>query len=423
MMEISKSYRYELGDGLVVKTASNSDDIERVAECDIKVFNEEGIAQMHRKLFLNHPNMKINDLIFVEDEKTGKVVSTICFLPWEICYQDIKLKVGEMGIVGTVEEYRRRGLIRSQAEYFKKILNQRGYHLSVIQGIPYFYRQFGYEYSLPLEGGYSIELHQIPDPKGNDINNYTFRAGNFQDIPILQSMYEKASEELDIHTCRNSSIWQYLLEHNPMTHASSEVWMVENNKKAVAYFQIEKHPFGDALTVNEISWMDCNTMMAVMHQIKILAIERNKPNIRLKLPANCPLSQLSRYYGARDLGNYAWQVHVPDMARLIGSIGVVLERRIAKSPFADLTDTVKINLYEESLQLQFNHGKLIDIQKTKPGTGPIRIPPRAAILLIFGYRSREELIKLWPDMGMPAKESYLIDVIFPKMKSWLYASY
>ncbi|MBM3211261.1 hypothetical protein FJZ33_03510, partial [Candidatus Poribacteria bacterium] len=100
MMEISQPYRYELGDGLVVKTASNSDDIERVAECDIKVFNEEGIAQMHRKLFLNHPNMKINDLIFVEDEKTGKVVSTICFLPWEICYQGAKLKVGEMGIVG-----------------------------------------------------------------------------------------------------------------------------------------------------------------------------------------------------------------------------------------------------------------------------------------------------------------------------------
>ena len=417
-------YIKDLGDGLILRTAANTGDIERVAECSMKVFGEEGIGWMHRKLFTQHPYTKPDHLIFVEDEKTGKVISTICLLPWEIYYDEVRLKVGEMGIVGTIEPYRRRGLIRAQAEYHRELLNQEGFDLSVIQGIPYFYRQFGYEYSIPLEGGFLVEFHQISDLQNDEKEIFTFRNANSDDIPILKRIHNESSQELDIHIHREESIWRYFLEYNPITQTGFEIWVVENDKKEViGYFHIQKYPFGKALTVNEVSSMSYDAMMAVLRQLKKLAIERNKPNIRLCLPASCGLSRLAKYFGAHDTGNYAWQIYVPDMARLLRSIAPVLEKRIAKSPFTGFTESLKLSFYEEAFNLNFEDGKIIDIQKLEKPEGSVRIPPRAAIPLIFGYRSREELENSWTDLDTPPKEAYLIDVMFPKMTAWIYTVY
>jgi hypothetical protein len=66
-------YLRELGDGLVLKTAVNQADIERVATCYSAIFDAdegEDIGGWCRRLFLYHPNTQLDDLIFVEDEKT-----------------------------------------------------------------------------------------------------------------------------------------------------------------------------------------------------------------------------------------------------------------------------------------------------------------------------------------------------------------
>lgn len=417
-------YQRDLGDGLVLKTAASEDDIERVVKCSLGVFREEGIGRLHRKLFLHHPSTKISDLIFVEDEKINCVVSTLCLIPWAVSYEDVRLKVGEMGIVGTLEPYRRRGLIRVQAEFFRELLIQRGFDMSMIQGIPHFYRQFGYEYALPLEGGYRVELHQVSEPGEDEKSRFSFRPETASDIPILKRLYHEAAQEFSIHACRDNEIWQYLLEHSPDTQTAFEGWVVEEIDKGIAgYFHIQKFPFGNSLTVNEVSRMNYEVALAVLRQTKKLAVERNKPDIRLNLPLGCVIAQVARYHGAYDLGNYAWQILIPDMARFLRTIGPVLERRLAGSPFADLNETLKFNFYKETAQLQFTKGKLTQVQMIKYGDGAVRIPPRAAVPLIFGYRSREELQRSWPDLGMPPRESYLIDFLFPKMSSCIYPNY
>ena len=112
---MSKTIR-ELDNGFAIKTADSDADVERVAKFDSVVFDDK-VGDLCRQLFTNHPNTKISDLIFIENEK-GDVISSLCLIPWEWDYGGVTLKVGEMGIVGTAEEYRQRGFIRSQVEYF-----------------------------------------------------------------------------------------------------------------------------------------------------------------------------------------------------------------------------------------------------------------------------------------------------------------
>ena len=152
-----------LEDGLILRTAKDEQDVERVAALTKTVFEGEEVDTLTRGLFLHHPDTSLDDLIFVQDEKSGKAVSTLCLIPWTWRCEDVEIPAGELGIVGTLEEYRGRGLIRKQVELFKQRLRERGCLLSQIQGIPYFYRQFGYEYALPLERWLKLQVRRIPD--------------------------------------------------------------------------------------------------------------------------------------------------------------------------------------------------------------------------------------------------------------------
>lgn len=416
--------RRELGDGLVLKTAASEEDIERVVQCHNVSFEEEAIGEFCRRLFLHHPNTQHSDLIFVEDEKTGEVVSSLCLIPWQWRYEDVVLKVGEMAVVGTKKKYRRRGLIRAQADYLKEQLRERGFHISQIQGIPYFYRQFGYEYTLPLQGGYRVELHQVPESKEDEEPDFICRPATAEDLPIIKRLYDEAAQDLQISVCRDDAVWSYLLEHSIVTFVGFEQWVVECvDKGVIGYFHIEKYGFGSGVNVSEVSRLSYDAALAVLRQLKKLAAEREKPYIRLALPRNCVLMQTAQYHGAYDMGTYAWQIHIPDMARLLNTIGPILESRLAGSPFAGLTGEVKLNFYRESVVLHFAEGKLKLVQSLDSGDGSIRVPPRAAVPLLLGYRSREELRDPWPDMGMPSKEAYLMDVLFPKMTSHIYTIY
>ena len=150
-----------LDDGLVLRTAAGPEDVERAAAFNGLIHGPE-LEPTIRDLMTHYPGIDGRDLVLVEDESTGQIVSSLLLIPWTLSYEGVALPVGEMGMVGTLEAYRRRGLVRVQDAYFKRRLRERGCLLSLIQGIPYFYRQFGYEYALPLEGGLLLGSRDLP---------------------------------------------------------------------------------------------------------------------------------------------------------------------------------------------------------------------------------------------------------------------
>lgn len=424
-MSQSEAYGKKLGDGLVLKTAANEDDVKRIADCDAEVFGkEECVDELCISLFTKHPKVSLDDLIYIEDEKTGQVVSTLCLIPWKWKYEDVTIEVGELGIVGTRPPYRKKGLIRTQVDFFKEKLNERKFDISKIQGIPYFYRQFDYEYTVPLEGGYELELHQIPDLKKDEKPKYNIRPEAHSDLQILAKLYDEAADNLQICAYRDDSIWQYLNISASTESMGFESWVVEDlESNIVGYFRVKKHGFASGLIVYEISELNYDMTMDILRYLKKLATERSKPNIRLNLPDNSAIVKASLYHGGRDVGKYAWQIHIPDMPRFIKKIAPVLEKRIANSPFAGFTEDILLNLHIDTISIGFSNGKITKVESQGPSGGPMAIPPRAATAMVLGYRSREELKPHWPDLSMAPRYKYLADILFPKMTSHIYTIY
>ncbi len=413
-----------LGNGLIMRSIRDSDDVERLAAFNGQIFGGL-VTQMTRSLILSHPHTRPEHWLYVEDESTGQIVSSLGLIPWLWSYEGVTLKSGEMAIVGTHEDYRNRGLIRTLAVRHKELLHEGEYDLSHIQGIPYFYRQFGYEYAMSLESGWHVEFHNLPDVPSETAAAYHFRLATLDDLPLLMGMYDEAAATMAVHTIRDGNSWRFQFESTAGSETEGEFWLIlDSAGQPVGYCRIAYHGFGKGLIISETSRLNHHAAEALLFQLKTLAVERSKPDIRLNLPENSDLVRLAKGWNAHNHGTYAWQIHLVDPARLLRKLAPVLERRIACSAFAGLDQHVYINLYRDTLDLHFERGKLLTVTSIGPGDqGEIRLPPLLLAPLLLGYRSRQELSYMYPDVGCWGPAQPLIDVMFPGLESFLFTIY
>jgi hypothetical protein len=396
----------------------------RVADFD-GVIHGSGVTDMARELMLNHPHTRPEHWLYVEDEHTAQIVSSLCLIPWTWRYGDIELKAGEAGIVGTLEAYRRRGLVREMFARHAELLHEGDFDLSQIQGIAYFYRQFGYQYALPLEGGWRVDLHLIPQPGGDQQPPYCFRQATLDDLPSLMRLYAEAADDLSISTVRDEDIWRYLLGPSMQTDMRAETWLIyDGQARQVGYIRIPEHGFGEGLIVGEASRTSYAVALATLQHLKSLAVERNKPYIRLNVPRGNVLVQSARDLGAHDAGTYAWQISVPSVGRLLRKLGPLLEQRLQNSPYAGLSQALCLNLYREAFELRFSGGVL---EAVRPlgfcDRSGLRLPPFLVAPLLLGWRSYEELRFICPDLSASGMWRSLVDVLFPKVDSFIYTVY
>lgn len=409
--------KQDLGGGLTLRTAESLQDFERIAEFN-GLIHEPELAPAVLDLMTHYPGIDGRDVVLVEDE-AGRIVSSMLLIPWTLTFEGMPLRVGEMGMVGTLEPYRRRGLVRAQDALFKRRLAERCCQLSLIQGIPYFYRQFGYEYALPLEGGLLLSHRELPMSPAA----FAFRQATPEDASVLAVLYDQASRDLAIATVRTEETWRYLLSHG-VGALACETWLVLDASGAAAgYIRLPVYHFDEELTVNEVSRLDHAPALTTLHWLKQLAGERGKPGVRLNVPAGCTLVRLARSLGGHDLGTYAWQVHLPDIAAFLNAIGPVLERRLAASPFVGLNRSLTLCFYRASVTMRFDGGRLAEVTLGRSCDHGLRFPPSTFIPVLFGWRTVEQMRLAYPDLSMPDEDKLLVETLFPPMAGFLYPSY
>jgi hypothetical protein len=408
-----------LDGGLTLRSVAGAGDVERVAAFDAQIHGA-GTEPTWRAWMTEHPAARPDHWLYVEEEATRRVVAALCLLSWRVQYEGVPLRSAEMGVVGTLEEHRGRGLQRALNQRFLEIVSDEGYELSHIQGIPYFYRQFGYEYAAPLEAWWCVEPYRIPaePPLG-----LACRPATEQDLPALVRLYDEAAPALGFGALRDARTWSYLLGPALGTETGAETWVVTAAGEAAGYVRVARQGFGEGLIVSECSLLSFDAALAALGLFRRLAEERGKPFVRLNLPANSALVAAARALGGRDEGAYAWQIRIPDAPRLLRAIAPALERRLAASMFAGLTRTLHIGLYRHGVRLRFEGGQLAEVSATPSNGGDVRLPPQLLAPLVLGYRTFGELSAMFPDASADGVARELIAVLFPKMTAFLYQQY
>jgi len=192
------TYTRELGDCLVLRW-STPHDVERVASLYAHVFRSSPDAPLNwylphwtRDMFSGrHPHIGPRDFAVVEDTTTGAIVASTCLLRYTFEFEGIPVHFGRPEVVATHPEYRKRGLIRAIFELIHAKSEARGDLVQGIPGIPYYYRQFGYEYAITLGTSLTVYFPAIPTLKKDATEPYTLQRATVEDIPLLQHLGER----------------------------------------------------------------------------------------------------------------------------------------------------------------------------------------------------------------------------------------
>ncbi|MGA1825883.1 MAG: GNAT family N-acetyltransferase [bacterium] len=419
-----------------IRRAESSEDGARLHQLFSEVFYPEDVGTFAETLFHHLPGMKKENWFIAEEKKSATIVSAFALIPWVWEIEGNALKVAEMGIVGTKKEHRHKGLMKKLYEAFHATLVEEQFDLSMIQGIPGFYHQFGYYYSIPLENNITLSTDTLPTDPEKEV--YRFRRAGLDDIIFLMEEDTKYRRFYSISVKRDKENWRYLLTHSLKTEYGSDFWIMENKDNEQFYFRIPHKGFGNGLIVSEVSeHIHYDALVNLLLFCKKKAIERNKPYIRLNIHNGSTAGTMAISMGAQKGIPYAWQIKVPNIPNFLQKITTILEKRVRESCCENFSETLRLDFYKSKIDILWNKGRIMSIEPGTEAECPNTFCMSEDLFpaLCLGHRSWHELQYVRPDI-FPApqyimpdpfsssdKSGLVMDILFPRSTSWIYEQY
>lgn len=431
-----------LPSGLILRTLSEgvASDRERLPAFYAEVNGEndpphirEALLHWTRDLMERHPTTTLDDIFVVVDpEHDDRIASATLLIPQVWRYEGIDIPVGRPELVGTLPEYRRRGLVRELMVEIHARSAALGHLMQGITGIPHYYRQFGYAMALELEQPLFFPLVLLKEPKADATPAFRLRPATLEDLPDLMRWYEERIAEVGVSDARSEVIWRYLLEGvSPGSLHKVNYLVMEGKSGSVGYVGLVQTLFEEH-TVECTEWVVgaessyAETFDDIMHAIRAWSAERfGTPCAMLyffQSTAPPVRRMVERFNGgsARNI-TYRWYLRVPDPIAFFRHIAPVLERRLEGSGANRYTGTLKIGAYDlTGIQLTFEAGKLTDVSTMEGKDGyDISFPWLMLWNVVFGDHAWEEMRPLLPEVYADGRTAVLVEALFPKRPSWV----
>jgi hypothetical protein len=428
----------ELGAGLILRRSS-PEDAEALATLCGELHSEETgksdplvIAWTRDLLTRPHPRFHADDFTIVEEVATGRIVSTLNLISQTWTYEGIPFGVGRPELVGTLPEFRNRGLIRLQFEEIHRWSAERGELVQAITGIPFYYRLFNYEMALDLDGARSgFELNVPALPAGQE-EPCSFRPARETDLPFIANVYRDGFRRYPVACDRDEATWRYELRGRDPLVTQPLVVIEGKNGDPLGFVRhlpdLRRRVV--AVTVYELrpgaSWLE--TTPAVMRHLWKIGQELAQREKRactafsFTLGESHPVYDMFRERLPQILHSYAWYLRVSDLPRFIHRIAPALERRLAESYACGYTGELYMSFYRSGLRWRFEQGQIAAVDPWMPGQreleGDIAFPGLTFLQLLFGYRSLEELRDSFADCWWKSNETRaLMEALFPRKPS------
>jgi len=443
-MPTAPTFLRDLGDGLVMRRAVAAD-ADALLALHAATFREEEtgeptvrLAGWTRDLMSgDHPTFRPGDFTLVEDTKSGELVSSLNLISQKWSYAGIEFGVGRPELVCTLAAYRNRGLVRAQFAVIHEWSAQRGEQVQAITGIPFYYRQFGYEMAMNLGGARAGVWSQVPPLAAGQSEPYQVRPAGEDDLGFFMALAVQADVRSLVACVRDEVLWRYELagKHPPsMERFELRVIFTPAGERVGGFI----HPgglwrLGMGITFWElapgVSWLA--VAPSVLRYLQRVGDEyaaaaeaeagKQCTGFGLALGAEHPAYQALRDWIPAYHKPYAWYLRVADLPGFLWRLAPVLERRLAESPAAGHSGELKISFYRDGLHLVLENGRLTQCGRYRPlpdVKDSAGFPGLTFLQLLFGYRSLDELryafADCWVDGDTPR---VLLEAMFPKQPS------
>jgi hypothetical protein len=438
MFTQQKTILRDLGNGLVMRRAT-PEDADALAKFNAEIHGDneadgQRVAAWTRDLLTRpHPTLRPDDFTIVEETASGRILSSLNLIPQTWTYEGIEFGVGRPELVGTAPEFRNRGLVRAQFEEIHKWSAERGHWVQAITGIPYYYRQFGYEMALDLAGrrfGYEAN---VPKLKDGEEEPYRIRPATEADLSFIAEIYEYAIRRHAIACKRTPEIFRYELDGQSENNSDHYMMFIIEDRagEPLGYFQ---HPDWPGRTGVSALWYELKpgvswlvvTPTVVRHlwnkgQEYAKRDGKTCTSFGFMLGAQHPVYEALGKSLPSIHDPYSWYLRVADLPGFMNHLKPALEKRLAESIASGHSREIKISFYRDGLRLVIEKGRLTTIERWKPtpqDEGVIAFPDLTFLQVLFGYRSYDELQYTFADCWCDSEEvRALVNILFPRRLS------
>lgn len=445
--QAERNYQRDLGDGLVLRWSTRAD-AKEVIHLSSMVFRNDtaepanmSTGNLMRVLMLGqHPVMNPEDVAVVENtrKKEHRLVAMTCLWRQQWRYEDSIFTIGRPEIVATDPEYRNRGLVRAVFELVHSRSEAEGHMVQAITGIPYFYRQFGYEYALDLDAQRDTYTALIPPAPEGTPEPYRLRDATASDIPLIARLYDQQCTSSIVSTAVDEGWWLHQIEHWNDFQADG-YWHVLVISNAVGSFcgyvtlpsmrRRNSIPIFDLAVMAGLNLAEVilPVMRAILTQGQAMLVPFNPEpisKISFLMHRNHPVYEiLKTEMVIRRDPPYAWYVRVPNLPTFMRTIAPALEKRLAQSVLAGYSGELALNFYRGGLRIVFAEGRLHTVENWRSplwhSNENAGFPPLVFLQLLFGHRSLDELRYAYPDVWANDETMPVLKTLFPARPSWV----
>lgn len=443
-------YTEILRDGMVARWATPAD-IPAILACYGSAFADQAdgpvntfaINYAHGFLTRNHPAAGVADCAIICDTDNRTVLAATILMHTRINYAGVTIPVGRPEIVASHHSVRGRGLVRHIFAMLHARSDQSGDCLQLIAGIPYFYRQFGYEYAIAYAGSRKIPFSAIPPLPANTSEAYTLRRATPQDSATILQYYARdcARHHDGQRLAITAPIDATYLEWTMNTHADAiDPWVpyviTRSDGSSVGY-----------LFTSRMRWLNHIGVWGIFIEglplldSQFASIARGLIALSTVIPAHesappqadtlffClgdthPIYPHCETFPHTHKAADAWYVRIADISRFINLIAPVLLQRMADSAYAEFVGTIAVSCYRDGFDIHISPEQITAHAWPSAQAHPnaqAHYPPLVILQQLLGYRSRQQLQAHYPDVRIAQTIAPLIDILFPTLPTWVVA--
>ncbi|MCK5389690.1 MAG: GNAT family N-acetyltransferase [Candidatus Thorarchaeota archaeon] len=422
----------DLPDGFEFGIVKTDEEVEELLKFHSIVHPDDDTEELRRQI--DHlPGFSREMNYYIRDIDKDLIVSALNSIPSIWNYENIPLQNLELGWVGTLKEYRRRGLNRLLQTHFDSVLFNGKYDLSTIQGIPYYYRQFGYDFVIPMDRTVWTRTNQIPPfdtKKPPEYMKLKVRLAEKKDIPTMMELFDEHNRDLLVYVPRSKELWEIQEKYKRQFENEFLTYVLIDGSKTIGYFRLVKNinkdspPNKSTMNVIESSIPTYDGVLRVFQFIREEALQSNIPLLSSQGPSCNTLSKVMENYGGYVGAGWKYQIRIPSMVEFLKKISPVLEKRLERTMFEGITYDVIMNTFQNCYVLKFTNGKIVDVTDLGPQevdeNRAFRSPPQDLVRLVFGAYSIKELKQNNIDFIVSSGVRLIVETLFPKLESAIY---
>lgn len=325
------------------------------------------------------------------------------------------LPSGQIDFVASLTGYGGRGLVRDLMNMALARSAARGDVVQIMIGIPYFYRQFGFCYVIPMPAPYELGVNaDLVVPDGLEV-----REAGLRDLPGIRHLQDAVQAGYDVAMPHNDETWRWL------ETAETAALRIVDDGSAISGFARHKIGAGNAqgdgphdITVAEVAAVGVGPVRALLADARRQA---RGGKVMVKDRPGAAVSAVLPLVGLRHEETDRYMVRVADAAALLDALRPTLSARLAASHFARESGDLLLSFYRGSALLTYADGAVTAV-KAAPGhqgpvaAGGIGVPPDVVADLVFGPHGAAQLEQRHADCNLGPRRG-LADALFPPVSA------